>query len=43
MRILDCGGREWATIRRTERKGQRDKVELGYSVKEISESHRCRA
>jgi len=35
MRILDCGGRELATIR--------DKVEVGYSVEEISESHRCRA
>jgi len=35
MRILDCGGRELATIR--------DKVEVGYSVEEISESYRCRA
>jgi len=43
MRILDCGGRELATIRDTERTGQRDKVEVGYSVEEISESHRCRA
>jgi len=38
MCILDCGGREWATMRHTERTGQRHKVELGYSVKEISES-----
>ena len=38
MRVVDCGGQNLVTIRHTERTGQRHKVELGYSVKEISES-----